>query len=153
MIDISKHITMRDATCSKYADAHGIKNEPSKTVISNMQHLAQTVFEPLWHHFGVPLKINSFYRSIALNRAIGGSITSQHVLGQAMDITSSGNVSNRQLFDYIRTSLPFDQLIWEFGDDHNPTWIHVSLSKSFNRNQVLRSRRRLSGSVYYEIIP
>ena len=150
MIDISKHITMKEATRSDYAASHGINNEPGVSIIANMQHVAQTVFEPLRFHFGIPIKINSFYRSPALNSAIGGAATSQHILGQAMDLDASGSVSNKQLFDHIRQNLPFDQLIWEAGNDLNPEWVHVSLSKGINRSQVLRSRRNSTGKMIYE---
>ena len=152
MIDLSKHITMQEATYSSYAISHGIKNEPTSYVIANMQHIAQAVFEPLRSHFGIPIKINSFFRSPALNSAIGGTAISQHLLGQAMDLDATSNITNKQLFDHICKSLPFDQLIWEGGDDKNPEWIHVSLTKGKNRYQLLRSRRNASGKMMYEDI-
>ena len=152
MIDISKNITMLEATYSSYAVAHSIKNEPPVNVIANMQHLAQTIFEPLRAHFGVPIKINSFFRSPALNRAIGGAVLSQHLFGHALDLDATGSITNKQLFDYIIRNLPFDQLIWEGGDDKNPEWIHVSLTKGNNRQQLLRSHRNSSGKMMYENI-
>ena len=152
MIDISKHITMQEAIYSPFAASHGIKNEPPVNVIANMQHIAQTVFEPLRAHFGMPIKINSFFRSQALNQALAGSSTSQHLTGQAIDIDATGNVTNKQLFDFIRLKLPFDQLIWEAGSDTNPDWIHVSLTRGVNRYQVLRSRRNSAGTMIYEDI-
>ena len=143
---------MQEAIYSSYAVSHGIKNEPPVNIIANMQHVAQTVFEPLRAHFGVPIRINSFFRSPALNRAIGGTAISHHLLGQAMDLDATGNITNKQLFDYIIKNLPFDQLIWEAGDNTNPEWIHVSLTKGINRYQVLRSRRNPAGKMIYENI-
>jgi len=152
MIDISKHITMQEATHSAYAIAHAIKNEPGIDVIKNMQYVAQTVFEPLRWHFNIPIKINSFYRSPALNSAIGGASTSAHVRGNAMDIDSTGSITNKQLFDHIRVNLPYDQLIWEGGTDTEPAWVHVSLTTSKNRYQVLRARKNSVGKMMYEDI-
>jgi hypothetical protein len=152
MIDISKHITMIEATHSNYAIAHNIKNEPDIKVIASMQHVAQTVFEPLRGHFGVPIKINSFYRSPALNRAIGGAMTSQHVTGCAIDLDATGPVTNKMLFDHIRKNLPFDQLIAEGGTDENPDWVHVSLTQGKNRYQILRAKKNSVGKMTYEDI-
>jgi hypothetical protein len=152
MIDVSKHITMQEATQSAYASAHDIKNEPGIDAIKNMQHVAQTVFEPLRAHFGVPIRVNSFYRSAVLNKAIGGAATSQHVNGQAMDLDATGGIKNRQVFYYILKSLPFDQLIWEGGTDDEPAWVHVSLTQAKNRYQVLRARKNSAGKMMYEDI-
>ena len=149
MIDISKHITMKEAIHSEYAEKHGINNEPIVRHIQAMQYLAQTVFEPLRAHFNVPIKVNSFYRCPALNKAIGGVDTSEHCLGQAMDISAIEGVANKELFDYINEHLPFNQLIWEFGDNDNPDWVHVSLTAGTNKYQVLRSKRTKDGKVIY----
>ncbi len=152
MTDISTHISMQEATRSGYAAEHGIKNEPGTAEIQAMQYVAQTVFEPLRAHFGVPIQINSFFRCPKLNQAIGGAANSQHVSGKAMDIEATGNVTNAQLFEHIRKNLPFDQLIWEGGTDTNPAWVHVSLNKGANRYQVLRARKNAAGKMTYEDI-
>jgi len=152
MIDVSKHITMVEATRSAYAQAHGINNEPPIDAIKNMQHVAQTVFEPMRAYFGVPIKINSFYRCPKLNRAIGGSPTSQHVNGCAMDLDATGGITNKQIFNHIRLNLPFDQLIWEGGTDEEPAWVHVSLTWSKNRYQILKARKNSAGKMMYEDI-
>lgn len=147
MIDISKHITMSEACHSDYANSHKIINLPGVAEIQNMQHLAQTVFEPLRAHFdNEPIKINSFFRSKGLNAAIGGVSTSQHVSGQAMDLSVSA-----KHFHYIRENLPFDQLIFE-GGDIEPDWVHVSLTKGTNRYQVLMGKRNSTGKMMYQDI-
>lgn len=151
-MNLSKHITLKEATHSLYALTHGINNEPNAIVLKNMAFVAEHVFEPLRVHFNVPIAINSFYRSARLNKEIGGTANSQHIFGMAIDLTSNGKVTNKQLFDYIRENLPFDQLIWESGTDLNPNWIHVSLTQGKNRSQVLRARANSSGKMMYEDI-
>jgi hypothetical protein len=146
MIDISKHITMHEATDSAFAGVHGITNIPKVPQIMAMQHLAQTCFEPLRAHFGdKPIPITSFYRCHALNKAIGGAQGSQHVTGEAIDFKGTA-----EMFEWIRKNLPFDQLIWEFGGDQ-PAWIHLSLTKGTNRYQVLKSITRKTGPKYIKL--
>jgi len=148
MIDISKHITMSEACRSSYAAKHKIINLPGVSEIQNMQYLAQTVFEPLRSHFGDnPIKINSFYRGTKLNAAIGGASNSQHVSGQAFDLELTA-----EQFHYIRENLPFDQLIWEGGDDNQPAWVHVSLTRGVNRYQVLKAKKNSAGKMVYSDI-
>lgn len=138
MIDISKHITMQEATHSDTAVAHGISNLPEVHHIKSMQYLAQTVFEPLRANFDNPIQVTSFFRNPALNKIVKGSPTSQHLIGEAMDIKGI-NTRSSILYYWIKDNLPFDQLIWEFGDDSEPDWIHVSFTKAKNRYQALRS--------------
>jgi len=137
--NISKHITYKEATHSSTAFKKNIKNNPNKKQLANMVLLTINVFEPLRNHFNIPIKVNSFFRSKWLNFLIGGSKSSQHVKGQAIDITTTdpGNVPNSDLFHFIRKNLVFDQLIWEFGSIVDPSWIHVSFNKNKNRGQVL----------------
>jgi zinc D-Ala-D-Ala carboxypeptidase len=137
MDNISKHITLHEATHSPTGAARGIRNLPTEEHLENMKLLAEKVFEPLRNWYGKPIKINSFYRSKALNEAIGGSKTSQHSFGQAMDIDTSSD--NKKLFDYIRENLEWDQMIWEFGNDENPDWVHVSYKSSGNRREILKA--------------
>ena len=92
-----------------------------------MKLVSEKVFEPLRKWVGGPIKINSFFRCYKLNKAIGGSKTSQHMSGQAMDIDDTfGCKTNAEMFNYIKDNLDFDQMIWEFGDDDNPDWVHIS---------------------------
>ena len=109
----------------------------------NFKLLAEKIFEPIREHFKVPIHISSGYRSKALNTAIKGSLSSQHCSGEAADIDmDSTEVTNRQVFEFIRDNLDFDQLIYEFGSDINPDWVHVSYeSKGKQRKQILRAKK------------
>ena len=131
MSNISKNITYKEAIHSNTAKRFGIDNEPSHEQIANMMTIAEMIFQPLRSYVGGPIKITSFFRSPKLNKAIGGSKTSQHCKGQAMDIDDVyGHKSNAEMFMYIKENLDFDQLIWEFGNDENPSWIHVSCAST-----------------------
>jgi|TARA_R100001463_G_scaffold70130_2_gene123693 hypothetical protein len=136
---ISKHISDKEAVYSNTAIRRGIENTPSEEQLSNMRLLADNIFEPLRVYVGGPIKINSFFRSEELNQAIGGSTTSQHCKGQAIDIDDTfGKMTNAQMYYWIKDNLDFDQMIWEFGDDNNPNWVHVSyVSEKENRNRCL----------------
>jgi pectate lyase len=150
MSRISKHISYKEATYSPTAERKGITNSPEDFQIQRMIDLAENVFEPCREYFKEPIYINSFFRSITLNSVIGGSTTSQHCAGEAFDIRLGHNseFSNKDLFDFIKDNLEFDQLIWEFGNDNEPKWIHVSYRKEQNRKQVLRAKR-IDGKVRY----
>ena len=117
-----------------------------------MKVVAEKVFQPLREWAGHPIKINSFFRCDDLNSAIGGAKSSQHLKGQAIDITTLGEKSNGELFEYIKENIKFDQLIWEFGNDKNPNWIHVSyVNPKSNRNRTLRAKKRGSQTTYFVI--
>ena len=147
MSNISKHITLKEATYSATGEAKKIDNTPTAEHLENMKLLAEKVFEPVREWYGKPIKINSFYRGKALNAAIpGSSSTSQHSFGQAMDMDTTSD--NKKIFDYIKDNLDWDQLIFESGTDANPDWVHVSYKKSGNRKQVLRMRKVNGKSVY-----
>jgi zinc D-Ala-D-Ala carboxypeptidase len=148
MSNISKHITLKEATYSATGEAKKIDNTPTAEHLENMKLLAEKVFEPVREWYGKPIKINSFYRGKALNAAIpGSSSTSQHSFGQAMDMDTASD--NKKLFDYIKDNLDWDQLIFEGGTDANPDWVHVSYKKTGNRKQVLRMRK-VNGKSTYE---
>ena len=149
MTQISKHLSFEECTHSETADKLGIiNNNPNLSVVENMKLLAENVFEPIREHFNVPIHISSMYRGLNLNQAVKGSITSQHCSGQAMDIDNS-KPSNKEIFDYIKNNLEFDQLIWEFGNDKQPDWVHVSFTNSKNRKQILRAKK-INVKVVYE---
>ena len=118
-----------------------------------MVELAEKVFEPLRSYAGGPIKINSFYRSPKLNKAIGGSSKSQHCNGQAIDIDDTfGRMSNAEMYEFIKERLDFDQMIWEFGNEDNPDWVHVSyVSEDENRNRCLQAYKE-NGRTKYKII-
>lgn len=151
-MQISKHLSFKECTHSATADALGIvNNNPNLDAIENMKLLADKVFEPIREHFSTPIFVTSVWRGIPLNVAVGGSSTSQHCAGQAMDIDMSGKKpNNKEVFDYIKKNLDFDQLIWEFGNNQEPDWIHVSYSKTKNRKQILKAKRNEFKKTYYE---
>ena len=155
---ISKHISEKEATKSITAMRLGLANTPDGNILSNMKAVAENIFEPLRKWVGGPIKINSFYRSEALNKAIGGASkngkqTSQHCFGYAMDIDDIyGHKSNAEMFNYIKENLNFDSMIWEFGDSTNPDWVHVSyVSDSVNRNRILKAVRDKGKTKYIDI--
>ena len=150
---VSPHISEKEATKSLTALRLGIDNTPNGNVIGNMRLVAHWIFEPLRKWVGGPIKINSFYRSRALNEAIGGSTMSQHCQGRAMDIDDVyGYKTNKEMFEYIKKNLDFDQMIWEFGTDENPNWVHVSyVNKNDNRNRCLKAYKE-NGKTKYMVI-
>lgn len=152
-MQISKHLTLDECTHSDTAIKLGIvNNNPTLDAIENIKLLAEKVFEPIREHFKAPIYVSSVYRGIPLNVAIGGSKTSQHVAGQAMDIdmNDKSKPNNFEIFQFIKKNLVFDQLIWELGTDKNPSWVHVSYSKTHNRNQVLKAKKNQLGKTFYE---
>ena len=150
---ISEHISYKEGVYSITATRRGIDNTPNDEQLDNMETIAEKIFEPLREWVGGAIKINSFFRSVKLNKAIGGSSKSQHCQGQAIDIDDTfGVVTNSDMYNYIKNNLDFDQLIWEFGDDDNPNWVHVSyVSKGDNRNRCLKAYREQGRSKYMVI--
>lgn len=149
---LSEHLDLSEVTRSESAKRNGISNMPTEAHIANFKLLAEKIFEPIRNHFRCPIMISSGYRSKELNAAIGGSATSQHCSGEAIDIDMDGTpngVTNRMVFDYIKDNLVFDQLIFEFGDANNPDWVHVSYeSTGTQRKQILRATRSNGKTVY-----
>lgn len=150
---ISDHISYKEAVKSNTALRLNIKNEPNDYQITNMVGIAHNVFEPLREWVGGPIKINSMFRCEELNRAIGGSSRSQHCEGRAIDLDDTfGYKTNAEMFEYIRKNLNFDSIIWEFGNDDNPDWVHVSyISKDENRGRVMRAEK-INGKTQYRYI-
>jgi len=149
---ISKHISNKEGVYSRTALRLGIDNTPTEDHKINMVELAENIFEPLRMYVGGPIKINSFYRSPELNKAIGGSSKSQHCNGQAIDIDDTfGRMTNAEMYRFIKDHLNFDQMIWEFGDDKNPNWVHVSYVGEENRNRCLRAYKE-KGKTKYMVI-
>ena len=147
---ISKHVSYKEGVYSTTATRRGIDNDPDDEQLSNMELIAEKVFEPLRKYVGGPIKINSFFRCPDLNKAIGGSSKSQHCHGQAIDIDDTYEVvANSDMYNYIKNNLDFDQMIWEFGDDDNPNWLHVSyVSPEDNRNRCLKAYKEQGRSKY-----
>ena len=149
-MQLSKNLSLAEMTISNEAKRRGITNAPTEEHLANMKKLAENVFQPIREHFKSPIRISSGYRSLALNKAIKGAATSQHCSGEAMDIDMDGtSITNAQIFNYIKDNLVFDQLIWEFGTDKNPDWVHVSYeSTGKQRKQIFKAIRKNGKTSY-----
>ena len=152
-MNLSKNLTLSEVTKSNTAINLGIKNEPNAEQLENLKTIANEVFQKIRDHFDVPIKISSGFRSEALNKKVGGSKTSDHCKGCALDIDMDGStfapyVANWEIFNYIRKNLEFRQLIWEFGDNKNPDWVHVSYVKGDNKKEVLRAIKKGKKTFY-----
>lgn len=130
---ISKHISIDEATLSPTALRLGIDNTPNDEALENMKLVAERCFEPIREWYGKPIKVNSFYRCDALNRAVKGSATSQHVQGKAIDISTGTKAGNKLIYDWAKENIIFDQLI----NEYDYAWVHISYNKNNNRNQTL----------------
>jgi zinc D-Ala-D-Ala carboxypeptidase len=149
---ISKHLALAEVTRSDTAKRNGIENTPTKEHLENFVKLAENIFEPIREHFNTPIFISSGYRSKALNKAIKGSSSSQHCQGEAIDIDmdgSSSDVTNKDVFNFIKDNLPFDQLIWEGGTANNPAWVHVSYSSSGKQRGIVLRATLINGKYHY----
>ena len=126
----------------------GLNNQLTSEALVNLEYLVKYLLQPLRDAYGKPIKINSGYRSKEVNKAVGGSPTSQHTKGEAVDIVSD---DNKALFDLIKNNFEFDQLIWEYGTDKQPAWIHVSIKKTGNRKQIMRAITNKLGKTLYVV--
>ena len=132
-----KHFTIKELCRSNTATKLGIDNTPDATATRNLTLLVDNILDPLREKHGKPIYVNNGFRCDVLNEAVGGAPDSQHKYGEAADITAKNQADNALLFQIIKDELPFDQLIWEKGNDKYPAWVHVSFVKSA-RHQVLR---------------
>lgn len=149
---LSEHLDLSEVIRSDSAKRNGISNMPIPQHIENFKLLAEKVFEPIRNNFRCPIHISSAYRSIELNRAVGGSLTSQHCSGEAIDVDMDGStngVTNKMVFDYIKDNLEFDQLIWEFGTSENPDWVHVSYESTGKQRKQILKAIRVNGKTQY----
>lgn len=137
MVQLTPHFTLEELSQSRTATAYKLSNEPTPQIAEALRLLAVHILEPARNALGFPLVVSSGYRCPELNRIVGGSPSSQHMKGEAVDLKCQDNAA---LFAYIYRYLPFDQLIWELGNDLQPAWVHVSYSGR-NRRQVLRAYR------------
>lgn len=148
---LSKNLSLAEVVRSESAKRNDVDNTPTAAHIENLKKLANNVFQPIRDHFKKPILISSGYRSEKLNRLVPGtSITSQHSQGEAIDIDMDGTkITNKQVFDFIKDNLVFDQLIWEHGTDANPGWVHVSYESSGKqRKQVLKAIKKNNTTKY-----
>ena len=150
MEKISKYVDYSEVTKSNQATALKLANIPNATQLNNLRLVCDNIFDKVREHFGKPIGISSGFRSVELNAKIGGSKTSQHCEGKALDIDGDlyGGISNKDLFYYIKENCIFDQLIWEFGSENAPDWVHVSYNEGKNRGQVLRAVKVGGKTIY-----
>ncbi len=151
---LSENLSVNEVIKSNTATRKGIDNHPTQEHLEALEDIAENIFQPIREHFKVPIGISSGYRSEALNKAIGGSKTSQHSKGEALDLDADmfGKLTNKQIFEFIKENLVFDQLIWEFGNDNEPNWVHVSFTtRRPNRMQILKAYKLKEKSKYKTI--
>ena len=132
-MNISKHISFSEATHSDKAIKLGLDNTPNTEQLNNMILVATMCFEPIRLWYGKPIKINSFFRSEAVNKAVGGAKTSQHCKGEAIDLSAGSKEENKKIYEWIKENLQFDQVI----NEYDYTWVHISYKREGNRNQTL----------------
>jgi hypothetical protein len=144
---LSNSFNLIEFTSSETASRRGIDNTPSIAVIENLRLLCENVLQPLRDKYGKSINITSGYRSPKLNKAIGGSSTSQHCFGQAADIQVDRK-DYLKVWEILKT-LPFDQIIFEFGTESAPDWIHVSFVQGKNRGQKLKAVKNIFGKTQY----
>ena len=147
---LSEHLELSEVIRSESAKRNGISNMPTADHIENFKILATKVFEPIREHFGVPIRISSGYRSKELNAITkGASATSQHSSGEAIDIDQDQTtITNKQVFEYIRNNLAFDQLINEF----NYSWVHVSYKANGKQRGEVWEAYKLGTATKYRLI-
>lgn len=153
-MQLSKNLSLKEAIKSNTATRLGISNTPEDWEIKNLIAVAENIFQPIRDHFGVPIGVSSGYRSKELNKAIGGSKYSQHMIGEALDIDADiyGGVTNAEIFNYVKKNLEWDQMIWEFGDDKEPDWVHISYKQSGRNRKEIKQAYRDNKGVYYKLI-
>jgi zinc D-Ala-D-Ala carboxypeptidase len=149
-MQLSTNLSLAEVTRSETAKRKGISNMPTAEHIENFKKLAINIFQPIREHFGKPIIISSGYRSAELNKAIGGSLSSQHCSGEAIDIDMDGtDITNAQIFYYIKDNLNFDQIIWEFGTNTNPDWVHVSFAANRSQRKQILVAKKVNGKTTY----
>ena len=150
---LSEHLTLEEVTKSATATRLGISNIPSEEHLDNLKKLAIFVFEKIRSKFNTPIYIISGYRSKELNDAVGGATKSDHMNGMAIDIDmdDKGTVTNKEIFNYVKDNLEFSKLIYEFGNDENPDWVHISYDENNLNNTVLKAVK-INGKTKYIII-
>ena len=151
---LSNNLSVAEVTKSNTAKRCGISNEPTIEHLENLKAIALNIFQPARNYFKKPIFVSSGYRSEALNEKIGGSKKSQHSKGQALDLDAHifGGLTNQQLFKFISDHTDFDQLIWEFGTDEEPDWVHVSYtSDRINRGEKLKAYKANNVTKYKHI--
>ena len=153
-MQLSKNLSLNEVVKSNTALRRGIDNTPTEEHLKNLKYVAEKVFQPIREHFGVPIYISSGYRSQELNEAIGGSPRSFHSHGLALDLDQDGRnkgVSNADVFYFIKNNLQFTELIWEFGDENNPNWVHVAIAPGREDEKKIKIAERINNKTTYTI--
>ena len=153
-MNLSENLTLAEVIKSSTAKRLGIDNTPTTEHLANLKLVAQNIFQPIREHFQKPINVSSGYRSKALNDATpGSSATSQHCSGEALDLDQDSmntGVTNKMVFEFIKNNLNFDQLIWEFGTDQNPDWVHVSYESTGRQRKQILKAVRVNGKTTYK---
>ena len=150
---LSKNLSLSEVTKSATALRLDLDNTPTKEHIENLKYLAEKVFQPIRDHFEAPIYVSSGYRSKELNKAIKGSPNSFHCHGMALDLDQdhkNTGIANVNIFLYIKDNLPFTELIWEFGDETNPGWVHVALAKGRENEKKIKIAKKFLGKTIYK---
>ena len=153
-MNLSENLTLAEVIKSSTAKRLGIDNTPTDQHLENLKLVAKHIFQPIREHFNKPINVSSGYRSKALNDATpGSSATSQHCSGEALDLDQDSmntGVTNKMVFEFIKNNLNFDQLIWEFGTDQNPDWVHVSYESTGRQRKQILKAVRVNGKTTYK---
>ena len=150
---LSKNLWLSEVTKSNTAVRRGIDNNPTDEHVEKLKYLAEKIFQPIREHFNCPIFVSSGYRSKALNEAIGGSQRSFHSHGCALDLDMDGkaqNVSNTDIFNFIKDNLEYTELIWEFGTKDKPDWVHVAIAKGRETEKNAKIAYRIEGKTKYK---
>jgi len=150
---LSNNLELSEVIRSESAKRNGISNMPTAEHIENLKELAERIFQPIRNYFKVPIRVSSGYRSKELNAKVGGSKTSDHSFGRAIDIDMDGtSITNNQIFHFIKDNLRFKQLIYEFPVNGNASWIHVSYDKNNLKNEILVAKKLYGKTVYIKYL-
>jgi len=150
IMKLSNNLTLAEACRSETAKRKNLNNTPSGIILDNLKLTADKLFQPIRDHFKKPIYVSSMYRCERLNSMVGGVSHSKHITGQAIDIDNDNtDVSNKDIFNYIKDNLDFDVLIWEYGTD-TPNWVHCTYVEGLNRKQVYRNSLEEGMQMYTE---
>lgn len=151
---LSRNFSLSEFTKSNTATRLGIDNNPPAEHIHNLVDLCENILQPLRDKLGVSIRITSGYRGKELNKAIGGSASSDHCKGKAADLEVwiDGEEDNAKLYHAVKSlDLNFYQMIWEFGDDEQPDWVHIAYRKDNPKKQCLKAYK-IDGKTNYSLL-
>lgn len=146
---LSKYLSYNQAIKSDTASRNKLDNTPNKSEIENLKHLGLNIYDKIYEKFNGKVKLTSVFRSEKVNKKVGGSSTSQHRYGQALDIQGTNGVTNKQIFKYVKENLNYHQIIWEYGSASEPNWVHVGYKPVGNQKKNTRAIRGANGKTQY----